>query len=143
MGNTSSLLEHGPKPWTLLSPGESSSSSSASQNLLRMLNVYKRSKVNRWKSLSVKSIKHKDTTRELSEPKIAGCGEDFQRKCHFLLSSSYTFPQAPALGHCGTQNSKLDGLSASKRSIFRTHKATPAFLCCLVGSASQNPVGES
>lgn len=81
-------------------------------SLLRMLNVYKRSKVNGWKSQSIKSIKYKDTTQELPEPTITGCWKDIWRKFHFVLSCCCTFSQAPAFGHCRRQSARLDGLSA-------------------------------
>lgn len=117
-GKDKLLLEHGLKPWTTLSPGEQSLSFIVFHSFLRMLNVYKRSKVNRWKSQPIKSIKNKATTQKLLEPKTAGSCKDIQRKYHFMPFCSYTFPQAPAFGLRRRQNTRLDGLSTSKQGIF-------------------------
>lgn len=90
-GKDKLLLEHGLKPWTTLSPGKQSLSFIVFHSFLRMLNVYKRSKVNRWKSQPIKSIKNKATTQKLLEPKTAGSCKDIQRKYHFMPFCSYTF----------------------------------------------------
>lgn len=87
------LVEHDPKLWTPISPGERSHSFSNSRNLPRMLSVYKRSEVNGWKSLSIKSIKYKAPLRSCLSQRLLAVERIFRGNTTLCFPVPILFPK--------------------------------------------------